>query len=266
MFCVLSQKLSDYILNKNLILKLLLFTTTILFFSSCEKEDSGVIDPNYTAPVIVNITQSPTVVNASSSNPEISFPVAIEVNSQNQISNAYARIFNPGNTMIAEVLLQNSGGNSYSANASIGNISCLVVGVYKIQFQVEDNLGLMSNVFLKEFEVRNPNNSPPFIELTSLPDSVVRPVQDSVLLTISLNANDSDGICDIRSATFDAKRPDGVVFNNLPMVYEGNGIFKFSNYVTSTGLNGYFVYTFKVNDNSNALSQPVSDSIKFVQP
>lgn len=233
---------------------------------SCEKEDTSIIDPNYSAPVIVNITQAPVSVNSSSLNPVIAFPVSLEATSENQIVSVFCRVFDPNSNQIAEILLTNSGGNNYSANASISNINCLLVGTYQLQFQAEDNLGLLSNVFLREFEVINPTNSPPFIVSTDLPDSVVRPAQDSVLLTISINADDPDGICDIRSASFDAERPDGVVFTGIPMLYEGNGLFRFSNFVTSTGLNGYFKYTFTVRDNSNAVSVAVTDSIKFVQP
>lgn len=233
---------------------------------SCEKEDTSIIDPNYTAPVIVNITQAPVTVDASSTNPVIAFPVSLVATSENQIVNVFCRVFDPNSNQIAEILLTNSGGNNYSANASISNINCLLVGTYKLLFQVEDNLGLLSNVFLREFEVVNPNNSPPFIVSTDLPDSVVRPAQDSTLLTISIEANDPDGICDIRSSSFDAERPDGVIFTGIPMIYEGNGLFRFSNFVTSTGLNGYFKYTFTVFDNSGASSVSVKDSIKFVQP
>jgi hypothetical protein len=139
-----------------------------------------------------------------------------------------------------------------------------------MEFVAENNSGLFSNLITSDFRVVNTVDIPPVITNTNLPDSVVRPLPgDSTLLTISVNVSDPDGLCDIKNVTFVTVRPNGVTLPPIPMFNEGNGQFAFSNYVSFSSdpsSYGYFKYTFTASDNSDSLSSPVADSIKFVQP
>lgn len=163
-----------------------------------------------------------------------------------------------------------AGDGKYSAAVNVNNISCLLVGNYAIDYLALNTSGLYSNQIVSDIIVINSANMPPVITGTNLPDSVVRPLPgDSLLLTISVNVNDPDGICDLKDVTFVTVRPNGVTFPPIPMSDNGNGEFLFSNYVsysTDPTSYGYFKYTFTAKDRSNIESIPVTDSIKFVLP
>ncbi|MEO8211477.1 MAG: hypothetical protein ABI840_13035 [bacterium] len=161
----------------------------------------------------------------------------------------------------------NSNDGRYIATVNISNISCLLVGNYRLEFIAENNSGLFSNLITSGLRVINTDNLPPVITSTNLPDSVVRPLVDSTLLTISINVTDPNGLCDLKDVSFVTTRPNGVIIPAIPMFYNGKGEFTFSNYVRNSSdptSYGYFKYTFTARDNSNLLSAPVTDSIKFV--
>jgi len=163
----------------------------------------------------------------------------------------------------------NSNDGRYIVTVNISNIQCLIVGNYRLEYVAENNSGLFSNLITSGIRVINTDNLPPVITGTNLPDSVVRPLVDSTLLTISINVTDPNGLCDLKDVTFSTVRPNGELIPPQPMFYNGNGQFIFSNYVRNSSdptSYGYFKYTFIARDNSNLLSAPVTDSIKFVQP
>lgn len=200
-------------------------------------------------------------------------------NDGSDIRSVVCSVFDPNRNQIAQINLidngtfpdSNANDSRYTATINISNISCLLIGAYGIEFLAENNSGLFSNLITSSIEVVNTNNQPPIISNTNLPDSVVRPApgMDSVLLTISVNVNDPDGVCDLKDVTFVTTRPNGVILPPIPMFNGGNGVFTFSNYVSYSSdptSYGYFKYQFTARDNSNLLSSPVKDSIKFVMP
>ena len=252
----------------------ILIAVTVNLYS-CEENNESVIDPSISSPVISDNTQSTDTVFTTSSSPLINLNVSVSVNTNDgsSINNATCTVFDPEGTVMGQYNMTNGGGSNpstYSATINIDNIQCLLVGIYKMEFVAENNSGLFSNLITSEFRVINTANAPPVITGTNLPDSIVRPLPgDSTLLTITVNVSDPDGVCDIKDVTFVTVRPNGVTFPPIPMFNNGNGEFAFSNYVsfsTDPTSYGYFKYTFTARDNSNLLSAPVIDSIKFVQP
>jgi len=162
----------------------------------------------------------------------------------------------------------NSNDGRYVVTVNDSNIQCLIVGNYRLEYVAENNSGLFSNLITSGLKVINTDNLAPVITGTNLPDSVVRPLVDSTLLTISIDVTDPNGLCDLKDVTFKTVRPNGVIIDPQPMFYNGNGQFIFSNYVRNSSDStsyGYFKYTFIARDNSNLESAPVLDSIKFVQ-
>ncbi|MBK9331021.1 MAG: hypothetical protein IPM96_01130 [Ignavibacteria bacterium] len=204
--------------------------------------------------------------------------VTTNLNEGAQLEYVRCSITDPlGNSIASVQLFDNgtlpdttSGDGKYSAIVSVSIINCLIVGVYNLEYIALNTSGLFSNQILSDIAVINSANVPPVITGTNLPDSVARPIPgDSTLLTISVNVNDSDGLCDLREVTFVTVRPNGVTLPPIPMSGNGNGEFVFSNYVSFSSdptSYGYFKYTFTARDRSNVLSNPVIDSIKFVQP
>jgi hypothetical protein len=162
-----------------------------------------------------------------------------------------------------------AGDGRYIAQINISNIQCLLVGAYKIQYVAQNSATLFSNLITSVFPVVNTANLPPVISNLIIPDSVVRPITGSFDLTISLTATDPDGSCDINSVYFDAFRSTGNHIGRIPMFPAGNNIYTFTNPVTPAvpdSLYGYYKYIFQAIDNSNALSNQITDSIKFVRP
>ena len=224
--------------------------------------------------------QSLDTVQTTSSSPLITFytSVTADRNGGQQISSVTLLINDPENTELATINLTDNGtlpdttagDGKYSAIVSISNISCLLVGNYGLEYIAVNSTGLYSNLITSEIYVKNTANVPPVIAGTNLPDSIVRPLPgDSLLLTISVNVNDADGLCDLKEVTFVTERPNGVILPAIPMFYNGNGEFLFSNYVlpsSDPSSFGYFKYTFTPKDRSNVSGNPVKDSIKFVMP
>lgn len=252
----------------------------MFIFISCEKDSDTVIDPSVSAPLISSQYQSADTVFTTSASPLISFYTSVYVdrNGGEQISSVTLLIKDPDNDEFASVNLVDNGLNpdsvagdgTYSAIVNVSNISCLLVGKYKIEYLALNSSQLYSNLITSDVTVVNTSNMPPVITNTNLPDSIVRPLPgDSLLLTISVNVSDPDGLCDLREVTFVTVRPNGVVLPAIPMFYNGSGQFLFSNYVLPSSdptSYGYFKYTFTAKDRSNLSGSPVTDSIKFVQP
>ncbi|MBL8005965.1 MAG: hypothetical protein JNJ56_00410 [Ignavibacteria bacterium] len=204
--------------------------------------------------------------------------VAVNVNGGSPLNYVICSITNPQEVQIGQFFMSDngispdtvSGDGRYSVSVSISNIQCLLVGKYNIEYLAENNSGLFSNLITSDFRVVNSANQPPVIISSNLPDSVIRPLPgDSSLLTITVNAGDPDGLCDIRDVTFVTVRPNGVTLPPIPMFNNQNGQFTFSNYVSYSSdpsSYGYFKYTFTVKDNSGISGIPLTDSIKFIQP
>ncbi len=128
---------------------------------------------------------------------------------------------------------------------------------------------MFSNIINKNLVVVNTANQAPVLSNPVLPDSVVRPLTGSFDLTISITTIDPDGHCDINTVFFNAYRPNGNFIGIIPMTYSNNNVYSFTNPVLPNNADsayGYFKYVFQAYDNSNALSNIITDSIKFVRP
>lgn len=253
---------------------------TALFISSCEENNDAVIDTSISAPIMLDPYISSDTVYTTSADPVINFntSVSVNINDGSSIKSVTCTIKDPDRNIAGQFnlldngVLPDSAANDgiYTANVNLTGISCLLVGTYGLEYVAENNSGLFSNLLTDDIKVVNTANLPPVIVSTNLPDSVVRPVPgDSALLTISIEVNDPDGLCDIKDASFTTIRPNGEPIPAIPMFNNSNGQFVFANYVsysTNPSSYGYFKYTFTARDRSNLLSAPVTDSIKFVSP
>ena len=247
---------------------------------SCEKDSDEIIDPSFASPAISDFVLSNDTVITTSSSPLINLIVSVNVNLNDgsPINKVQCRVYDPVNTQIGVYQLNDNGSSpdptagdrTYTGAINIENIQCLLVGNYSLEVVAENTSGLFSNLITSSFIVVNSANQPPRITTTNLPDSIVRPMPgDSSLLTITVNVNDPDGICDVKDVSFVTVRPNGVTLPAIPMFNSGSGVFSFSNYVSFSSdptSYGYFKYTFTARDNSNLLSASVKDSILFISP
>ncbi|MBV6478458.1 MAG: hypothetical protein HGGPFJEG_01213 [Ignavibacteria bacterium] len=256
------------------------YAAIVIVVYSCEKDSDTVIDPSISAPLISGQFQSLDTVETTSSSPLISFYTSViaDRNGGEQITSVSMIINDPLNNELASINLTDNGtlpdtiagDGKYSAIVSLSNINCLLVGNYSLEYIALNNSGLYSNLITSDIYVKNSFNAPPVISGTNLPDSIVRPLPgDSLLLTISVTVSDPDGLCDLKDVSFVTVRPNGVILPAIPMFYNGNGEFLFSNYVlpsSDPSSFGYFKYTFTPKDRSNVSGASVTDSIKFVMP
>ncbi|MEO8209472.1 MAG: choice-of-anchor X domain-containing protein [bacterium] len=251
---------------------------SILFYS-CEENNDQVIDPTYSSPLISNPYKSKDTIFTTSTSPLINFitSISVNVNDGSPIKSVISTVIDPNGDIVGQFNMfdngtsgdTTAGDNKYTTVINISNIECLLVGGYTIQYIAENNSGLFSNLIISGLDVVNTANLPPVITSTNLPDSVTRPSPgDSTLLTISINVTDPDGLCDLRDASFVTVRPNGIMLPPIPMFNNGNGQFIFAAYVGYSAdptSYGYFKYTFTARDRSGIFSNPVKDSIKFVQ-
>ncbi|MDQ3020703.1 MAG: hypothetical protein M3R36_09045 [Bacteroidota bacterium] len=250
-----------------------------VIFYSCEENNDAIIDPTFSSPLISQPYKSKDTIFTTSSSPLINLitSISVNLNEGSPIESVISTVVDPDGDILGTFNMLDdgtsgdtiAGDSKYTTTINITNIECLLVGGYTIQFIAENNSGLFSNLIVSGLDVVNSANQPPVITNSNLPDSVVRPLQgDSTLLSISINVTDSDGLCDLRDASFVTKRPNGVELPPIPMFNNGNGQFIFAAYVGYSAdptSFGYFKYTFTARDRSGIFSNPVKDSIKFVQ-
>ncbi len=164
-----------------------------------------------------------------------------------------------------------AGDGRYSGSFNITNIQCLQVGQYQVQYIAQNRSGLFSNIINKNIFVVSSANLPSVLSNPILPDSVVRPPigGQPFDITLTITAIDSDGPCDINTLFFDTYRPTGNFLGRNFMIKGSNNTYTFTapvTYVPQDSLYGYYKYHFTAYDNSNAFSNTIIDSIKFVRP
>lgn len=237
------------------------------------------IDPVYNSPTISNPYVSKDTVFTTSANPLINFnaSVKVDLNDGEPVDYVTCKLSLSSGTEIASINLNDNGvspdstagDGRYSGSFNITNIQCLQVGFYQVQYFAKNRTGLFSNIINKNLIVVNTANQPPVLSNPILPDSVVRPPSGSFDLTISITTTDTDGHCDINIVFFDAYRSNGNLIGRIPMFYTNNNIYSYTAPVTYSNADssyGYFKYVFQAFDNSNILSNVITDSIKFVRP
>jgi hypothetical protein len=251
----------------------------LIVFYSCEKKDDSVIDSNFQKPILSDIYLSRDTIYTNSSSPSINLNVSVKVseNGGAAIKTVNCIIYDAKGALMGTFRMQDngsppdslSGDSRYSANVNLTNISCLIVGLYQIQFLAENTAGISSDLLSRTFTVIDTANQPPVISNPDLPDSVVRPVSGYIDLTISVDVVDPNGECDVSLVYFDAYRPTGNYLGRNYMVKSGAVKYSFTASVfpaTADSLYGYYKYYFQAVDNSGALSPIIIDSIKFVRP
>ncbi|HMS64812.1 MAG TPA: hypothetical protein PKD83_06095 [Ignavibacteria bacterium] len=166
-------------------------------------------------------------------------------------------------------------GNSYSSVINIDNISCLIVGNYKVDYYAENASGLFSNQVSASFYVKNTQNVAPVVSNLIAPSTIQVPVSGVNSAVLSVFVNDTNGKCDINSVFFNSYRPDGTITGGSPfsMFDDGNiplhgdtvasdGRYSLIIGIPSTQTTfGYFKFIYQARDNSGFLSNQLIDSI-----
>jgi len=254
------------------------------FFVSCEKTDDSIIDPTLTFPKILGTSITPSTYDTSNVN-GIAWA---KVTSEELIQKVTVTIKNPQNTQVGVFELKDDG-SAPDTTAGDGNytgritfsMSCRIVGSYQGSFLAQNVSGLTSGVINVPFSVINSSNHSPIISnLIIIPDSVH--VNTQTFIIFEVTAIDPDGTCDINEVYYDGKKPDGSSLERRRLYDDGSCCIIENTGVTSgdstAGDNkftrklfgapdqiGYYVYRLTAKDNSDSLSNVLSDSI-YVYP
>jgi len=259
-------------------------------FSSCEKKDDTVIDPNFKSPVLTNPFKSKDTVFTVSIAPVISLisAVSVDPNGGGDIKSVTCKVLSPDNTLLATIPMQDNGVNPdstagdsrYSCAINISNLSCVLVGQYSIQLIAENTSGLFSNQINSTFNVVLTNNQAPVVSRLFAPDSIAIPLSGVTVSTLSVFALDSNGYCDIKRVFFNSFRPDSTITPNSPFAMfddgniadhgdtvAGDGRFSLKIQIASTQTTfGWFTFKYQAEDNSGLLSNVLIGRIYIYRP
>jgi hypothetical protein len=261
-----------------------------ILFSSCEKKDDSVIDPNLKSPILTNPFKSKDTVFTVSTAPVINFSAAVTVNPNDggDIKSVTCKIYSPDNKLLFSAAMSDdgilpdtsAGDGRYACTVNITNISCLLVGQYSVQFIAENTSGLLSNQINSSVNVVLTNNKAPVVSGLFAPDSIAIPVSGSNISTLSIFALDSNGYCDIRRVFFNSFRPDSSITGGSPFqMYDdgnipehgdsvaGDGRFSLIIQITSTQTTvGWYTFKYQAEDNSGLLSNQYIGRINIYRP
>jgi hypothetical protein len=261
-----------------------------IFFTSCEKSDDSVIDPNLKSPILTNPYKSRDTVLTTSTTPVINFDVSVSVNPDGggDIKSVTCKIKSPQNTLLATYTMSDdgilpdsaSGDGRYSCRVNITDISCLLVGQYSIELLAENSAGLLSNQINSSFLVVMTNNQAPIVSSLFSPDSIAIPSSGSTIKTLSVYALDSNGQCDIKRVFFNSYRPDSSITGGSPFQMFDDGDIpvhgdsvandkRFSLIIqiesTQTTI-GWYTFKYQAEDNSGLLSNQLIGRIYIYRP
>jgi len=218
---------------------------------SCEKDDNSVIDPVLNFPVIDSVFITPATIDSS----RINISLNAKVTSVDPVSSVKAKIFDPDNNQLIEVSLSQNG-DYYTYNLDY-NLSCYLVGNYKVEFTAVSSANINSNLVTGNFVVTNSRNQRPVISLIYAPDSLQRPSgtpPDTIRPAfLKLNVFDPDGICDIDWARFNSINPSGIPSSSNPFTMYDNGDLNppYSDTVGNDGKYSLTIYIFPGNTYGN---------------
>ncbi len=274
---------------------IILILLSSIFFISCEKEFSGVVDVNVEALQVTSVSPSGIVrYNALDS------LVTIKINfTQNsKIRNVYCDIYSPANKKFNNesiVLYDNGNPENGDDIANDNRFATRVpfstfdpIGTYSIRFFVQKQFGKFNQVAQTSFVYDNgQDNFAPVISDLVMVDSATSTPIDSIQVDVpfifSVNVNDPNGYEDILLVFFELYRPDNSVVTDgsgnsrIQMFDNGNiqvfgdqiagdGIFSFKNRFldSPTTQRGEWRFEFQALDRGGLLSNKIIKILKVL--
>ncbi len=252
----------------------------LLFFSSCQNEDTSVLDVVFSnQPIIKSAIIEPQTVNLDSiiigdeKKPEdtlsIKFKATAVVYDRDGLDDIVSVNFEVINQIKNLILLR---GNLQRINDSTFSLQTSFKvqrkndGNYYVKFLAKDKSNLLSNELYLSLKLYR-GNRPPFISDLKAPDTVFVQEQTS-LIKISVKVTDPDGIEDIKAVQFNSFRPDGTPSSGNPFrMYDdgnsngisgddvaGDGIYSIMIQLPPNTQKGKYRFDFQAIDKSNASS------------
>lgn len=275
-------------MNKYLFYILLMLCGAL--FLSCEKEKSGIVDPNYHAPMILALNVYPSSLNLDTDTTGlvsalgnntyrlfVTISGSIYRNGAKSIGNGTVSLYKPASAYpFADYSFTPSALNADTFQFSL-HVSFLVnrsdVGKLRFDAVMRTQEGLISNTLEQSMSISRRNSKPVLSDL-SVPDTIVRPTTGINYYVFSVAVSDSDGYQDISQVYF--KRILPTETGNISMFDDGNanldgdqvagdGIFTRVVSIDSTAFLGQQVFLFRAKDNSGALSDSLLHTITIIQ-
>jgi len=236
------------------------------FLASCSERDDSPIDFTGLPPFLSEATISPEIVNSDTIQTGTSGSVTISLL-------ATARVEDPnGFQDIARVeyAVMKPGESQASFRGELGiplrdppvprvdgqyegpvvfTIDESEIGRYTIEFFATDQSGLISNAVQRRLSVVRLQNSPPVISNLQARDTVTI-TDPHLIFTISIQADDPEGLADIDEVQFNSFKPDGSGATNNPfqMFDDGseNQIFPAPVFNSGDAVKGDGIYSLKL--------------------
>lgn len=249
-----------------------------IFLSSCEKEDTSVIDPVLNFPKILGTLVTPQVFDTSN----VHGIAWAQVSSVDPIQSVTVTIKNPDNAEIGVFYLKDDGAapdttagdGKYTGYFSF-NMDCRIVGSYRTDFIAVTTTSHKSGLVTENFNVINTHNQKPVIVSWIIPDSILRPTgqgaDTSSPVFMQIKVVDPDGQCDLPAdgSFFNSFNPSGVPNQQNPFIMYDDGIVdqysrcdtvandgKYSRrlYITPGANIGAYTFKFNARDKADNLS------------
>lgn len=188
-----------------------------IFSAGCDKNQLSPFDSRNIAPVVRDLLVSPDSINIDNLTPtngqyvvSINIRVAAtDSDGMGSISAVIAQVIRPDGSIAADGLVLHddgvmpdsiSGDSLYSCSAHF-SLTRAQAGRYHVKVSATDGQGATGNTLEKMLPLSR-RNSPPWIFGLNAPDTLVRPSIGSALFFMSISAQDSDGLADIREVFF----------------------------------------------------------------
>ncbi len=264
-----------------------------ILFSSCEKKEDTLVDTSYATPYLSLVSFNHSVLNLNTDNTgsvqqidSVTYRITIlfhgnaVVNASEMPAQGVVTAFKPNETSpFAQFsfFLQPTGSDSFQFSSPITfTIKNTDVGTMEFQFSITTVSGSSSNLVQQSLLIQRNVNHPPEILNVTMPDTVVLPAHDSLLITITAKVSDPDGPGDIAEVffyslnstdpqqKFEMYDDGGRVFPNDGDVTAGDGIYTIIIKIVDSPIVrqvGTFHFEFHAVDKEGASATPITKSI-----
>ncbi len=217
------------------------FSALVLLLGSCETKQSSVVDSTGIAPLLAQVTLSPSGINSDTINVgsnrqpndvltiTTTLVARVQANSERPISVTYSITSSDSLNIVSRGALlddgqapdQAKGDGLFSGKASF-QIRRVQIGTYAVEVNAESDDGYRSNAIFTPLAVFR-GNRPPVISDLAAPDTVKLGNQSQSIL-ITVRANDPDGLSDVAKVLFNSYKPDGSGSGGNPFLMYDDGL------------------------------------------
>ncbi len=261
----------------------------LFLLTSCEKEGSGVINPDYNLPVIAAVELAHSSLNLDNDttgsvhkNSLGNYDITLQAHGKGSAlpgSHSYSgllKIYKPGETLP----FYKTSFNLYAKDADSIEFDVTLeftvdradIGPARLSFALQNENGEIGNIIEKSLLITR-NNSRPRLSNLVAPDTLIRPASGVKLLLFAIEASDSDGYRDIESVFLKrispSETPNILLYDDGNKeqdgdVAPGDGIFSRILSIDSTARLGDQIFLFLATDKAGSYSDSLLHTITIL--